>query len=65
MYWQACLVVLVVAVFYPSSIGHFVWESITSLRSLMGFWSSGLSLKFVEDITHRGDVVIDFGKTSF
>jgi hypothetical protein len=31
----------------------------------MGFWSSGLSLKFVEDITHRGDVVIDFGKTSF
>jgi hypothetical protein len=35
MYWQACLVVLVVAVFYPSSIGHFVWESMTSLRSLM------------------------------
>ena len=35
MYWQACLVVLIVAVFNPSTIGQFVWESIPSLRSLM------------------------------
>lgn len=35
MYWQACLVVLIVAVFNPSTIGRFVWESIPSLRSLM------------------------------
>jgi len=35
MYWQACLVVLIVAVFNPSTIGHFVWESIPSLRNLM------------------------------
>lgn len=35
MYWQACLVVLIVAVFNPSTIGHFVWENIPSLRSLM------------------------------
>lgn len=35
MYWQACLVVLIVAVINPSTIGHFVWESIPSLRSLM------------------------------
>ncbi|KAG0612970.1 hypothetical protein M758_6G066600 [Ceratodon purpureus] len=35
MYWQACLVVLIVAVFNPSTIGHFVWESLPSLRSLM------------------------------
>lgn len=35
MYWQACLLVLIVAVFNPSTIGHVVWESIPSLRILM------------------------------
>lgn len=35
MYWQACLVVLIVAVFNPSTIGRFVWENIPSLRRLM------------------------------
>lgn len=35
MYWKACLVVLIVAVFNLTTIGNFVWESIPSLRSLM------------------------------
>lgn len=58
MYWQACLVVLIIAVFNPTTIGHFVWESIPSLRGFMEALIKGSGSFLLDGYASQGSQIV-------